>query len=53
MFLRFTQGYAYGKNRYHQHTQNFFVDDLELYASDINMVKRQLDIVQHFQRTLT
>ena len=24
--LRSTKGYAYGKNRHHQHTHNFFVD---------------------------
>ena len=40
--FRFTKGYAYGKNRHHQHTHNFFVDDLKLYATDIKMVTRQL-----------
>ena len=43
--LRSTKGYAHGKNRQHQHTHNIFVDNLKLYASDINMVKRQLEIV--------
>ena len=48
--LRSTKGYAYGKNRHHQHTHNFFVDDLKLYASMMNMVKRQLKIVATFSK---
>ena len=43
--LRSTKGFAYGKNSQHQHTHNFSVDDLKLYAGDINTVKRQLEIV--------
>ena len=50
--LRSTKGYAYGKNRQHQHTHNFFVDDLKLYASDINTVKRQLEIVTTFSKDI-
>ena len=50
--LRSTKGYAYGKNRQHQHTHNFFVDDLKLYASDINTVKRQLEIVTTFSKNI-
>ena len=46
--LRSTKGYEYGKNRQHQHTHNFFVDNLKLYASDINSVKRQLETVTTF-----
>ena len=38
--LRSTKGYAYGKNRQYQHIHNFFVDNLKLYASDMNTVKR-------------
>ena len=38
--LRSTKGYAYGKNRQHQHIHNFFVDNSKLYASDMNTVKR-------------
>ena len=36
--LRSKKGYAYGKNRQHQHTHNFFVDNLKLYATSMNMV---------------
>ena len=46
--LRSTKGYEYCKNRQHQHTHNFFVDNLKLYASDINSVKRQLETVTTF-----
>ena len=48
--LRTTKGYAYGKNRQHQHTHNVFVDNLKLYASDINTVKRQLELVTTFSK---
>ena len=48
--LRSTKGYAYGKNCLHQHTHNFFVDGLKLYISDINTVKRQLEIVTTFSK---
>ena len=48
--LRSTKGYAYGKNRQHQHTHNFFVDDLKLYATDMNMVKRELEIITTFSK---
>ena len=50
--LRSTKGYAYVKNRLHQHTHNFFVGDLKLYASDINTVKRQLEIVTTFSKDI-
>ena len=50
--LRSTKGYAYGKNRQHQHTHNVFVDNLKLYASDINTVKRQLEIVTTFSKDI-
>ena len=40
--LRSTQGYAYDKNCHHQHTHNFV--DSELYATDMNRVKRQIEI---------
>ena len=49
--LRSTKGYAYGKNRQHQHTHSFLVDDLKLYASDINTVKR-LEIVTTFSKDI-
>ena len=41
-FLRLTRKYAYGKNRHCQHTHNFFTDNLNLYATDMNTAKRQL-----------
>ena len=47
--LRSTKGYAYGNNRQHRHTH---VDDLKLYASDINTVKRQLEIVTTFSKDI-
>ena len=50
--LRSTKGYAYGKNRQHQHTHNFSVDDLKLYTGDMNMVKRQLEIVTAFSKDI-
>ena len=50
--LRATKGYANGKNRQHQHTHNFFVDDLKLYATDVNMAKRQLEIVTTFSKDI-
>ena len=50
--LRSTKRYAYGKNCQHQHTHNFSVDDLKLYANDINTVKRQLEIVTTFSKDI-
>ena len=50
--LRSTKGYAYGKNHQHQHIHNVFVDDLKLYACDINSVKRQLEIVTTFLKDI-
>ena len=50
--LRSTKGYAYGKNQQHQYTHNFFVDDLKLYATDMNMVKRQLEIITTYSKDI-
>ena len=50
--LRSTKGYAYGKNHQHHHTHNVFVDDLKLYACDINSVKRQLEMVTTFLKDI-
>ena len=50
--LRSTEGYAYGKNRQHQQKHNSFVDDLKLHATDINTVKRQLEIVTTFSEDI-
>ena len=33
--LRSTKGYAYGKNRDHQHTHNFFVDGYIIFVKVI------------------
>ena len=49
---RSTKGYAYCKNRQHQHPHNFFVDDLKSYATDMNMVKRQPEIVTTFLKDI-
>ena len=43
--LRMRNGYPYGKNRHYQHTNNFFVDDLKLFSTNINNIKCLLDIV--------
>ena len=48
--LRMRKGYAYGKNRQYQHTHNFFVDDLKLFATNMNNIKCLLDIVTLFSK---
>ena len=48
--LRMRKGYAYGKNRQYQHTNNFFVDDLKLFATNMNNIKCLLDIVTLFSK---
>jgi hypothetical protein len=50
--LRPLKGYAYDKKRHHQHTHNFFVDDLKLYATNVVTVMKQLDIVTTFSRDI-
>ena len=44
------QGYACGKHKNYNVTQNFFVDDLKLYANNINTAKKQLDLVTAFSK---
>ena len=39
------KGYNYGNNRRKTITHKFFVDDLKLYSSTINVAKKQLDLV--------
>ena len=51
--LQRAKGYAFGKNRQHHHTHNFFVDDLKLYTGDINTLKHQLNIVTKFSNDVT
>ena len=46
------KGYAYGKNRQYQHTHNFFVDDLKLFATNMNNIKCLLDIVTLFSKDI-
>ena len=51
-FSQISKGYAYGKNCQHQHTHNFFVNNLKSNASDMNTVKRQLEIVSTFSKDI-
>ena len=44
--------YAYGKNRQYQHTNNFFVDDLKLFSTNLNNIKCLLDIVTTVSRDI-
>ena len=44
------RGYAAGKDRKTNITHNFFVDDLKLYSSTINGVKKQLNLVTRFSQ---
>ena len=46
--LRNLKGYSYGRNRNSNITHSFFVDDLKLYASNSNILKKQLDLVTTF-----
>ena len=47
--LRNIKGYSYGIERTNDITHNFFVDDLKLYASNIN-IKKQSDLVTAFTK---
>ena len=46
------RGYAAGKDRKTNITHNFFVDDLKLYNSTMNGVKKQLDLVTRFSQDI-
>ena len=46
------RGYAAGKDRKTNITHNFFVDDLKLYNSTMNEVKKQLDLVTRFSQDI-
>ena len=48
--LKKLKGYSYGTNRNSNITHNFFVDDLKLCASNINILKKQLDLVTAFSK---
>ena len=46
------RGYAAGKDRNTKITHNFFVDDLKLYNSTTNGIKKQLDLVTRFSQDI-
>ena len=46
------KGYPAGQNRNINVTHNFFVDDLKLYNSSLNGMKKQLDLVTSFSRDI-
>ena len=46
------KGYNYGNKRRKTVTHNFFVDDLKLYGSIINVTKKQLDLVTQFSKDI-
>ena len=46
------KGYNYGNKRRKTVTRNFFVDDLKLYGSTINVTKKQLDLVTQFSKDI-
>ena len=48
--LRNIKGYSYRIEKINDITHNFFVDDLDLYASDIYITKKQLDLVTTFSK---
>ena len=44
--------YNYGNDRRKTIAHNFFVDDLKLYSSTINIAKKQLDLVTQFSKDI-
>ena len=46
------KGYNYGNGRRKTITHNFFVDDLKLYSSTINVTKKQLDLETQFPKDI-
>ena len=46
--LKKTKGYSIGEKREINHTHNFFVDDLKLFAQTSSSVQKQLDIITTF-----
>ena len=50
--LRNLKGYQDGNKRNSNVTHNFFVDDLKLYANNINTTKKLLDLVTIFLKIL-
>ena len=50
--IKRSRGYAAGKDRKTNITHNFFVDDLKLYNSATNRIKKQLDLFARFSRDI-
>ena len=48
--LRNLKAYQYGTEKNSNVTRNFFVDDLKLYANNINIKKRLLDLITTFSK---
>ena len=46
------KGYNFGNDRQKTITHNFFVDDLKLYSSTINVAKKQLDLVTQLSKDI-
>ena len=46
------KGYNYENDRRKSITRNFFVDDIKLYGSTINVTKKQLDLVTQFSKDI-
>ena len=44
--------YNYGNDRRKTKAHNFFVDDLKLYSTTINVAKKQLDLATQFSRDI-
>ena len=50
--LKKTKGYFIGEKREINHTHNFFVDDLKLFAQTSSSVQKQLDIITTFSKDI-
>ena len=50
--LKKTKGYFIGKKREVNHTHNFFVHDLKLFAQTSNSIQKQLDIITTFSKDI-
>ena len=50
--LKNLKGYSYRTDRNSNITHSFFVDDLKLCASNINILKKQLDLVTTFSKDI-
>ena len=50
--LKKTEGYFIGEKREINHTHNFFVDDLKLFAQTSSSIQKQLDIITSFSKDI-